>query len=240
MANYPYPKPSPSFVPLMDDEEKKKQEEENPKQIMDLTKQQFMPSSDPIRQLALAQLAKTRMADNSTTQLDPARLALLQDIYKTSVPPSDNAPAQLGYNPKDSIAMLSPGLKAIAQNESSGGVNIAHPQVNYGLNKGTTAAGATGMMPITAQDVVSKDKDLMDKYGNLVEMSPNKVTQYLNSNPQALADISNAHWGHIQDVFPDDEARQAYAWRWGVTGAKQASDEDISKQPYVQNFLKQK
>lgn len=243
----------PKFIKIFDDEDEKKKQPkeqkldfEDPTQddklmkIQEDARKRFMPSSDPIRQLALAQMAKARLADNDTPQLDPSRLALLQDIYKTSVPPTNAQPVGLGYNPQDSVAMLSPGLRAIAQNESSGGKNIAHPQVNYGLNKGTTAAGSTGMMPLTAQDVVSNNKDLMDKYGNVLEMSPNKITQYLNNNPDALADISNAHWQHIQGVFPDDQARQAYAWRWGVTGAKQASDEDIAKQPYVQNFLKQK
>lgn len=261
MADYPYPKATPSYIPMFEDEDekklkelKKKQEEEEgptPKQIMDFTKNQFMPTSNPLKDLALAQLKKSREASGSLG-ISSSQIAALKDLYSTDVPDSlqtdvANAggvrplpPSSYPNQARDRMALLNPEVRAIAFNESSGGKNIAHKPVTYGLNKGDTAAGATGMMPKTALDAIENNKELMEKYGNLLETSPKKVTKFLNENPDAVADISNAHWQTIQKAIPDDPERQAYAWRWGITGAKRADEEDIANEPYVQKFMKKK
>jgi GNAT superfamily N-acetyltransferase len=132
---------------------------------------------------------------------------------------------------------LHPELKAISMVESSGGKNIHHKMVRHGLNAGHTAAGWTGLMPITARETISKNHDLALKHGKLLDMSPDQLTAHLNKHPEIEHELANRHWQKVTRHFPHDAKRRAYAWQNGIEGARHASHDEINKSPYVQKFL---
>ena len=140
-------------------------------------------------------------------------------------------------HPKTAQVFLHNDLNSIAQIESTGGKNKQHQKTTVGLNAGDTAGGSTGLMPKTIFDAVSHDKNLGKKYGHVLSMKPDEVTQQINANPSMENEIANSHWAHIDKVFGKDHARKAYAWRNGITAAKTASDLDVSNHPYVKKFL---
>ena len=129
-------------------------------------------------------------------------------------------------------------LRHIAEIESSGGKNKNHAQTTVGLNAGQTAAGSTGLMPLTVKETLSKNPTLNKKYGHLAGMEHSKITEALNKDPSMEADIANTHWQRLDHVFGSNQSRKAYAWRNGISAAKSASDEKINSHPYVQKYMK--
>lgn len=148
--------------------------------------------------------------------------------------------AVLSGTPFFDTATVHPDLEHISQIESSSGTNKAHKTVQYGLNAGHSATGSYGLMPITVLETVKKNPDLSLRYNHLTNMSPNDITSYLNQNNTADAEIASAHWNRLGKLFPRDEARKAYAWKNGITGALRASDEEVTGHPYVKAYIKNK
>lgn len=132
---------------------------------------------------------------------------------------------------------LHPELNYISAIESSSGKNIKHKMTTAGLNKGDTAIGRTGLMPLTVMDVVKNNPALAEKYNFLGKMTKNQITEHFNTHPDQEAEIANHHWQHLSKVFNHDDARKAYAWRHGITAAQKAKDKDVMALPYVQKFL---
>jgi GNAT superfamily N-acetyltransferase len=133
---------------------------------------------------------------------------------------------------------LKGSLRHIASIESSDGKNKKHQKTTVGLNAGDTAAGSTGLMPITVKEAIKKNPKLMERHSNILSMSSDQITQHLNNNPSIEADIANHHWDRLHHVFGGDKPRMAYAWRNGITAAKNATQEQIDSHPYVQKFNK--
>jgi hypothetical protein len=134
---------------------------------------------------------------------------------------------------------LQPDLQHISMIESSGGKNKNHAMTNVGVNKGHTAGGATGLMPITIQEAVRHNPDLQKKYGHLLKMDHHAVTAAINGDSQMENDIANHHWDHLGKVFRGNKQKMAYAWRNGIKAASTADETKISTHPYVQKFIQQ-
>jgi succinate dehydrogenase flavin-adding protein (antitoxin of CptAB toxin-antitoxin module) len=135
---------------------------------------------------------------------------------------------------------LHPDLHHIAFIESSSGKNKNHKTVNYGLNRGDKAAGLTGLMPYTVKEIVGKNKDLKSKYGSLLDKEHHEITSYINSNENVDKELANTHWNRLSRLFPKDELRRVYAWKNGVTGAFQASGDQVKNHPYVKKYVEVK
>jgi hypothetical protein len=135
-----------------------------------------------------------------------------------------------------------PDLDSIEMIESAGGKNTRHPKVNYGLNAGTSAVGLYGLMPLQVQDTLQYDKKLGRKYPELLTFDPikesDKMHQILNKDPNVQKEIANSHWRRLGRTFHNDKAKMAHAWIAGITGTKNATDEEIANHPYVQKYFK--
>jgi hypothetical protein len=131
-----------------------------------------------------------------------------------------------------------PDLYALAQNESSGGQNLAHSQVNAGLNKGTTAGGPWGMMPLTAKEIVARNSAFKQQFPDIEQTDPAKITEILNNDPSTAYALAKAEYERRLKLMGGDKSRTAYSWLNGIGGTQKASPEDIISSEYVQKFLK--
>jgi hypothetical protein len=129
-----------------------------------------------------------------------------------------------------------PDLYAIAQNETTGGQNLNHKPVKAGLNKGHTAGGAWGMMPITAQEIVKRQ--FQQQYPDILEATPERITEILNNDPGTAYALAKAEYDRRLKLMGGDKSRTAYSWLNGVAGTKKATPEQIENHEYVQKFLK--
>lgn len=136
------------------------------------------------------------------------------------------------------IKKVDPDLYAIAQNETSGGKNLNHALVDYGLNKGHKAGGPWGMMPIVAKETVGRSEPFKQEYPDVAQFDPGEVTNILNSDPSTAYALAKAEYERRLQQLNNDKAKTAYSWKYGLSGAKNAPSEKIMADPYVQNFLK--
>lgn len=99
-------------------------------------------------------------------------------------------------------------LKKMSLIESSGGQNTNHPQVNTGINAGTSAVGEYGIMPLTAQTL---DK----KYGinQLQDMNPDDISDKLSDNPELQQRLAETFASKLLSQNPTETA--AYKWQYG-------------------------
>jgi hypothetical protein len=145
-------------------------------------------------------------------------------------------------NAYNEIAKRSPILGAIGAHESAGGENLNHKTIKdrNSMHFGHTAGGAFGMMPITAAEVISKDKDLSSKYPDLatlakdVKTNHKKITDLLNNDPhvanslaESLLKRNKSKTHNINELI--------HSWNHGVTGTHNARNagEDIASDKYV-------
>lgn len=131
-----------------------------------------------------------------------------------------------------------PELSAIAQNESSGGKDMNYPTVQKGLNKGQKAGGPFGMMPLTAQELLKRDPKLAEEYPDIQQAAPEKITEILNSDPDAALELARAEYLRRLNLFGGDKAKAAHSWLYGTTGTMQTPDEQISESDYIQKFMR--
>ncbi len=135
---------------------------------------------------------------------------------------------------------MDPDLDHIKQIESSMGKNVKHKDVNYGINAGSSAYGAYGLMPVQILDTVHYDKALKHKHPHLAELNPiadeDKVKNYIKAYPSLESEIVKSHWNRLGKKFEGDTNRMAYAWKNGLTGAMKATDEQVKEHPYVKKF----
>ncbi len=150
--------------------------------------------------------------------------------------PNENSPEDLKAL-IERVKQADPDLYSLAQNETSGGVNLDHKPVTKGLNKGHTAGGPWGMMPITAKEIVARNRAIKEQYPEVEASDPDIITQALNTNPQMAYALAKAEYERRLKVLQGDKSKAAYSWLNGVTGTKNAKPEDIIASEYVQKFL---
>jgi len=163
--------------------------------------------------------------------------AMAGSLASASIAPEQHQPQIQHMSPR---VELQGDLKHIAMIESSGGKNKAHALTTVGVNAGHTAAGSTGLMPIMARETIRKNPALMAKYGHLLNSSADATTSFLNENPNSEAEIANSHWNRLNRIFGSNHAKKAYAWRNGISAAKNATPDQIALHPYVQKFMELK
>lgn len=119
-------------------------------------------------------------------------------------------------------------LRTISSVESTGGTDYNHKKVESGLNAGHTAAGEYGLMPLTTKDIVGMHPHLNQKYGHLLDMSPDQVKQELEKSPNMQREIAGAHVKRLAKIFGNDPAKIGYAWINGVQGTMRAIKNNVN------------
>ena len=129
-------------------------------------------------------------------------------------------------------------LQAQEHIESSGGKNVDHPEVTYGMHKGTSAKGRYGIMPSTLKDLaqnMTKDKEAQEAAAIQDE---ERLKEYFSSHPKledrlAMQYIKQANKSMGGDYNPD---KITYAWQWGQNKTAEDFERDKNK-PEVQERL---
>jgi len=131
-------------------------------------------------------------------------------------------------------------LNRISQLESSGGQNINHPQVQQGLQAGTTAIGKYGMMPNTVKELVNRRRirgTSTPELQDLGNMPPDQMKKYIEANPQLEEELANELANKVIVRQQGDPDRAAYSWKQGDNlKPSEISDDDLNNNPYVQKF----
>lgn len=121
---------------------------------------------------------------------------------------------------------------------------IAHLESNFGKymdhapnKQGSyySAHGAVGLKVITAHEEWKRNKDMKTKFPGLEE--PANFEAAFKTNPTLYNALASKHWTRIRKAV-GSPSKAAYAWRFGLTAAKRASDSVIDEAPYVKNFNK--
>lgn len=118
-------------------------------------------------------------------------------------------------------------LYPIAHIESSFGKNINHKPNPRGEE--WSAYGALGLKPVSAFDTYRHVWWFNARYPNL---KMEEIVGKLQTDPIFYIDACNAHWHYLRATFPSMSVA-IYAWRWGVSAAKQATWESIAYDEYV-------
>ena len=121
------------------------------------------------------------------------------------------------YNQMVNDARIRAIMQSQEQIESSGGRNVDHAEVKYGLHKGTSAKGRYGIMPETLRSLakgMSKDKEAQEATSIEDEQ---QLKEYFASHPQledrlARQYIEKANKSMGGDYDPE---KITYAWQWG-------------------------
>jgi len=130
-------------------------------------------------------------------------------------------------------------LDAIKTVESSGGKDTNHKVVNSGLNAGTRSSSAYGVMPITAKDIISKNKNLKAKYGHLLDMKGDEFHQEYHKDPDLDRTIASHYYDKSAKLFGNDPHKIGYSWLNGRSGAMKAvkSGKDIKNHWHVKKII---
>lgn len=128
-------------------------------------------------------------------------------------------------------------LRAIAHLESSSGNNVNHPVIVRGMHKGHQAAGKYGLMPLTIKDMVSKNESLKQKYGYLLELTPQEITEEINRDSITDTNLASFLWKKLRSKY--DVKRSAWAWYHGPAKVHAIKQEDIIESEYVKKFTKE-
>jgi hypothetical protein len=163
----------------------------------------------------------------------PTVTPIQAELPKTTATPSVKKPTK--------ASDINPQLRSIAAIESNHGKYTDHPMVEAGLNAGTKAIGAHGLMPLTITEVIKKNPTIRGKHPELSKYhyinDHDKIHQYMKDHPEAYKEIVNSHWKRLTDRFDGDLPRMVYAWRNGITASMRASDTEIAGHPYVKKYF---
>ncbi len=131
-------------------------------------------------------------------------------------------------------------LKIISQIESSGGKNFAHPQIQNGIQAGTSAAGQYGLMPNTIQELINRQRlsgQINPVMRGIASESPDQMKSHVESHP----DIENQLASQLANKVlnkSNDPAMAAYMWHSGHNlQPEQVQQRDYMNDPYVQKFI---
>lgn len=122
-------------------------------------------------------------------------------------------------------------LNNIAYMESYYGVYINHePHVRGPFH---TAFGSLGLKPVTAYDQYIKSPKLQKRFPSL--QNEQVFLQEFWSNRELYTQCANFHWWFLRHATPT-LARAVYSWRWGLTAANEATDEQIVVDTYTARY----
>lgn len=155
--------------------------------------------------------------------VEPANQSVQPPVQASMMPPKSIQP----WNPKG----LRDEMIPIAHLESSFGKNMQHEAHSGGDFK--TAYGAVGFKPETAHETYQKSKALQAVYPNLGD--PQAFTAEFKANPEMYNAVASKHFGNLMSTLGTPE-KAAFAWRWGIGAAQNASDADVAADPYVTKY----
>lgn len=120
-------------------------------------------------------------------------------------------------------------LKTISQLESSGGKNMDYPEVESGIQSGTSAMGQYGLMPNTVKEMINKRRQAGTMTPELQEldgMNPHEMKAHIEANPDLEDQIAKSLALKVLHNQMGDEEKAAYSWTMGDN----LSPDDISKE----------
>jgi hypothetical protein len=130
-------------------------------------------------------------------------------------------------------------LHNIMQIESSGGKNINHKPVKYGVGRGHTAIGRWGLLPTTIKEILDrkqKTNQLNQDHTRLRKMNPKQLKDHLSQNPHIELDLARYLARHVINRQNGDMRRSAYSWLYGhnlypadITEEKMKNDDYVNK-----------
>jgi hypothetical protein len=125
-------------------------------------------------------------------------------------------------------------LKALSLVESSGGINTEHALIERGMHAGTRAGGHYGIMPIVAREVIEKSKALTKKYGYVLDLSNDEITEELNTNRKLDRELALYMWAKLRATRSIGEA--ACAWYRGPYAKSCKIQEQRANCEYVAKY----
>lgn len=115
-------------------------------------------------------------------------------------------------------------LAAIKAVESAGGKLLNHEFMEKGPHAGERAIGPYGILPSTMHELISKDKNLKKKYGQILQISfgnfeQSEIEEFAKNHPRIHDDLANHY---IDQIMKRTSARTAgevsQAWLYGIKG----------------------
>lgn len=109
--------------------------------------------------------------------------------------------------------------------ETDNNPNAKHREIASGMHAGTSAIGMSGLMPVTAQEMVKNKpkKDVLDKV--ILKSNPELVTTILKDNPEKYQELVDKLSNKMLDNSDGDPVDAAIRWRWG----QNKSDASVEK-----------
>lgn len=131
-------------------------------------------------------------------------------------------------------------LDIIRQIESSGGKNLDHNTINYGMHKGDAAIGEYGIMPKTTDEFIRR-RELKNKYGPdealMSKMSDEELTEFLKDQDRVEQNLAEDIADRVLARSKGDVEKAAYMWNQGHNKLASSIDpEDLNSSDYVQKF----
>lgn len=130
-------------------------------------------------------------------------------------------------------------LQKIKMIESSGGVDLNHPEMQSGIHKGQSAYGSYGLMPNTIQEIVNRSRisgKMNPSYKEIYNKDPETVKTVLEQNPEIEEQLAKDLALRLLQKMPDED-RAAYGWNMGHNlPPERISEEDLNTHPYVNKF----
>ena len=131
-------------------------------------------------------------------------------------------------------------LDLIRQIESSGGKNLDHDTLNYGMHKGDAAIGEYGIMPKTANEFIRR-RELRGQYGPdealMSKMSPEELTEFLKDQDRVEQNLAEDIADRVLTRSKGDVEKAAYMWNQGHNKLASSVDtQDLDSSDYIKKF----
>ena len=109
-------------------------------------------------------------------------------------------------------------LRTISQIESSGGKDTTHPEMESGIQAGTSAIGRYGLMPNTVKEIINNRRQngaMTQPLQDLDGMNPHEMKEYIEANPDVEDELANTLAMKVLKNQMGDEDKAAYSWEQG-------------------------
>lgn len=126
---------------------------------------------------------------------------------------------------------LNSELNSIAGMESQYGKYVNHKA--HPLGDFHTAFGSLGLKPSTAHWMYMRTTKLRRQFPGLQD--ERVFLREFWTNRELYVQCANAHWQFLRSATTS-LPRAVYAWRWGLTASKEASDMDIANSTYTNKY----
>ncbi|NDD55180.1 hypothetical protein EBZ39_15175, partial [bacterium] len=185
-------------------------------------------AQEAIRRLSSGNVNKSESLDKNLAGLLTGAALNLMSSNPSATAQKPVAQARPSWSPEG----LHQDMLPIAHLESNFGKNTQHAAHSKGEYH--TAVGAVGLKPVTAHEEYKKSKAIQKAFPGLEE--PSDFVQRMKSDNQFYNLLATSHFLRLKARHGSPE-RAAFAWRWGTGAAQNASDEQVSSDPYVQKYV---